>query len=180
MNDALQSIHARCVEVGECWEWQGWMSTHGQPQMKLPRALPSKPGTLTRNYAVTMLVWEAHHGAFLKPGWVVWRTCRNERCLAPEHLRAGTRAQMLQAMKRAGAFARSQDAIAAITNAARRRVGTKLSIQDAREIRAMHGEVPAGELAARYGVESAHIHRIWRLQAWREAVPAASVFSWGG
>jgi len=171
---SLADIHARCIEVGECWEWTGAIGGNGIPCACIPTMHPKQPGVRARRVTVTALAWEAHTG---KPaaGKAVWRTCCNHRCVNPAHLRAGSRAQMAAYLVTQDAYKRTPSSIAAITNA-KRKAG-KLTMTQAREIRA--STLPGIKVAALYGVHHSLVTRIRRGEAWRESVAASSIFAMG-
>lgn len=173
---SLEDIKARCIEVGECWEWQGNISSNGVPTACLPTVYPKQPGTRSARVTINALAWECRTGRSAQ-GKQVWRSCCNHACVNPAHMRAGTREQMCEALAKLGTYKRSPGDIAAITKG-KRKAG-KLSIEQAREIRA--SSLSGIALAPIYGVDKSLISRIRRGEAWREtSLPSASVFTWGG
>lgn len=171
---SLTDIHARCTEVGECWEWSGAVGGNCIPCACIPTAYPKQPDTRARRVTVTALAWEAYTGKSAT-GKSVWRTCCNHLCVNPEHLRAGTRAQMADYLVSKGAYKRTPASIAAITKGKRK--SAKLSMVQAREIRA--STLPAAALAPIYGVHHSLVTRIRRGEAWRESVAVSSIFAMG-
>lgn len=171
---SLADIHARCNEVGECWEWSGAIGGNGIPCACIPTAYPKQPGIRSSRVTVTALAWEAHTGKSAA-GKSVWRTCCNHLCVNPAHLRAGTRAQMADYLVSKGAYKRTPASIAAITNGKRK--DAKLSMVQAREIRT--STLPAAALAPIYGVHHSLVTRIRRGEAWRESVAVSSIFAMG-
>lgn len=171
---SLADIHARCVEVGDCWEWSGAIGGNGIPCACIPTVYPKQQGVRPSRVTVTALSWEAHTGKSAA-GKSVWRTCCNHLCVNPAHLRAGTRAQMAAYLVTQGAYKRTPASIAAITKA-KRKAG-KLTMLQAREIRA--STLPAIALAPIYGVHHSLVTRIRRGEAWRESVAVSSIFAMG-
>lgn len=172
---SLKDIKARCIEVGECWEWQGAFSNSRSPAATIPTQYPHQPGVRARRVGAHVLAWEA---ANMKSSgsMMVYRTCFNKTCCNPAHLRRGTSAQMSEFLAKNGKCKRKPSAIASITRA-KRQTQAKLSMDQAREIRASTEGVVA--LADRYGVNKSLISRIKAGKAWRESVVTSSVFSWG-
>ena len=70
----LADIHARCEEVGECWEWQRYINTFGVPQVGF-RGMP-RPAR--------RVAWEMVNGT-VPNGKVISHTCGNFRCVNPAH-----------------------------------------------------------------------------------------------
>jgi hypothetical protein len=172
---SLADIKARCVEVGECWEWQGAMSNARSPIAALVTQYPKQPKTRAIRAGTHVLAWEAHTGKSAA-GKRVWRTCCNTLCVNPQHTRAGSQAQMSAWLASAGLCKRTPSAVASITRA-KRATAAKLTMEQAREIRASTDGVIA--LGERYGVNKSLISRIKAGKAWRETVLASSIFSMG-
>tara|TARA_R100000365_G_C2748380_1_gene79765 strand:+ start:1651 stop:2196 length:546 start_codon:yes stop_codon:yes gene_type:complete len=171
---SLDDIKARCHEVGECWEWAGAVGGNCIPCACIPTAYPKQPSTRARRVTVTALSWEAYTGKSAT-GKSVWRTCCNQLCVNPAHLRAGTRTQMCAYLVGMGAYRRTPASIAAITKGKRKEA--KLTMAQAREIR--ESTLPAIVLSATYGVHHSMVTRIRRGEAWRETVAASSIFAMG-
>ncbi len=93
----LVDLQARCradADTG-CWHWGMAMSTssnHGAcrtPRVWLPPLADGEHGQLTTASRAAWLL----SGRRLRAGQVVWRTCGHDDCCAPQHLKAGTKAQ---------------------------------------------------------------------------------------
>lgn len=162
----LSDILARCDEVGECMLWQGGMTGMGLP---IARLRSGDSPTSLRRHVFVLSIRE------LRPGECVWTSCGESRCLHPAHLRAGTRPQMLLALRRAGRY-RSVAMTMQRIQAGRMR--GKITLEIARAIRV--SDEPATAHAERYGIDVSLVRRIRRGEAWRETAPGASVFSIGG
>lgn len=156
----LAELRDECtVEVGDCWEWQRSM---GGPQGNQPQiSVARKPQSAFRfAYALS----KGHMSQDdLPKGLVVWRTCCNWRCINPKHLAAGTRREKQNALAAAGVY--KQDAVARLRS--QHRAGRKLTLQDARRIRASTD--PVKVTAQREGVSAATVISIRNGRTWREA-----------
>lgn len=156
----LTALRLECtVEVGECWEWQRSMSGPGgkQPQINVGR----KPQSAFRlAYALSKGLTSVDQ---LPQGLQVWRSCCNWRCINPKHLAAGTLPERAAAMAAAGIY--KLDAAACLRR--RNRAARKLTLEDARRIRASTD--PIKVTAAREGVSAATVIGIRRGRTWREA-----------
>lgn len=74
-----------------CWNWNGCVGTHGY-------------GVLTfkqKHYLAHRFYYEKHKGKIPK-GKCLLHKCDNRRCVNPEHLRPGTRAENQLDMKQKG------------------------------------------------------------------------------
>ncbi|MFN7162987.1 MAG: hypothetical protein ACK5VJ_00480 [Pseudomonadota bacterium] len=156
----LGELREECtVEVGDCWEWQRSMSGEkgNQPQISVGR----KPQSAFRlAYALS----KGHKGVGELPqGLQVWRTCCNWRCINPKHLAAGSQKDKQVALAKLGVY--QQDAAARLRS--RHRAGRKLTLHDARRIRASAD--PVKVIAAREGVSTATVIGIRSGRNWREA-----------
>ena len=156
----LEALRTECCEeVGECWEWQRSMSGPGghQPQINVN----GKPQNAARlAYALSKGLQSI---AELPATQTVWRSCSNWRCINPEHLRIGSRKQQQKALAKAGVY--KQDAAERLLK--RGRNSTKLTLQDARRIRASTD--PVKVTAAREGVSTSTVISIRTGKTWREA-----------
>lgn len=95
---SLADISARCRiddDTG-CWHWRLAMRSNGAsngsrsltPSVSVPAGVL---GDKRRTLSVARVVW-LMQGKTMRNGWVVWRTCLSDDCCAPEHLKAGTKA----------------------------------------------------------------------------------------
>lgn len=162
----LDEIKARCIEVGECWEWQGAMSGCGQPRHRID-GKDSK----------------VHHTAFKlarkrKPkGLYLVRSCGNSKCVNPDHIEPMTRSEQMKLAASLGRCSRP-DQIIARTNGNRAK-SAHYSPERAALIREMRGN---GEkltvIAEAVGISPDLVSKVARGVVWANHHQASSVFSW--
>lgn len=167
-----QLLDQRCIEVGNCFEWQGNLNSGGHPMMSY----------LGRPTLVRRVAWCLAHDLGLDDikGVRLWNTCANKACINPACTRAGGYKAMFSALTKQGRYKASPAKRAACARV--KRAASNLTMADVRTIRA---ELAAGtrraELAARYNKSDSLIDRIATGDCWRETVlPGASIFSMGG
>lgn len=158
----LQSLLDRCIEVGECLEWQGSISAGGSP-----RVWHQGRGQSTRKLML-QLVGRPHEPA---SGTKLVATCGNRRCVAPDHLRIITLAE--HARKRMVPNTNHLLRAAKIARTRRER-HARLTDSDVRAIRA--SDERAEDLAQRYGVSAKYIAHIRQGRRWRDH----TVSPWAG
>lgn len=150
----LESIKARCIEEGDCWLWQGYI-TNKTPQM----AVNGKTMRPVRRVVLELA------GAVVKPGAYLSPSCDNPSCVCPDHVVQRSPKEHMSAMgKKAGEGVAYAQRIAKLTET--RRAQCKLTIEDARAIRQAEGTHK--QIADRYGVNKALIGRIIRGQQWKD------------
>lgn len=147
-NAILNRILARTIEVGDCLEWQGCFCQGKHPQINLGAG---------RVAAVRRVLWEVEHGP-VPAGLQVGMTCKNWRCVCPEHLAARTRSKASRG--------RTRSLQERINIAAGRRTASHLTMDDVRTMRT--SDEPVRQLAARYGVTLGYVWRIRRGEAWAD------------
>lgn len=150
----METLHARCVEVGECWDWQGSRSGTGHP--------------MTRHDGKAVLVRRLIAELSGKPiqvGKKAYMSCENPNCVNPEHISARTHKQI---MTRQGALGKLSDPTRIAKIAATKRAGpqAKLSMEIVREIRAATTTHEAE--AKKRGVHPSKIASIRAHRCWRE------------
>ncbi len=142
-----------------CLIWRGCIGRCGYPRFRFLGRQIRRRG-----------VYEYLHGVTLPANWWVTSKCGNPLCVSKECMVAMPSAE-LQRMRMSKP--KAADVVARMTMARRKR-GTKLSLQAAREIRA---RADAGEtqdkLAAAFGVCKRTISCVVRHVIWREASPWA-------
>lgn len=150
----LSEIKARCVEIGDCWQWATGKSLHFR---RYPTVVIDGKVVLARRVAYALLKGPIPKGYSILP------SCGNEFCVNPAHQAALTESQKGKVAAERGAFSY---AVRAAKIAEARRKQMKLTIEQAREIRASEEAEPV--LAARYGINKSLVGRIRRGQAWKE------------
>ena len=155
----VEWLAERCHEDGDCLIWDGLVSRSGAPVMR------ERNGSVH----VRRLAWAAYGGRSLGPKERM-TTCDNPRCLARDHLKPTYVGEILSKMvNRPDVKPRIYQALANL----RRKTHAKISLADAREIRASP-KTPA-ELLGEYPISLSMLRKIKRGEAWKEF--AASPFS---
>ena len=164
----LESIHARCEEVGECWVWMGKMTAQRHPSA-------SHNG---KSMLVRRRVFELVHGTLPDTRrFGIVTTCGNHRCVNPEHLRNASRASMVRLAYKNG----RRNPLREYTARSRARVGStgsKLTPEIAAAIRT--DTRPTKELAAEFACSESLIRKVRTGLIWRPAVRGNSVFNMMG
>lgn len=152
----VESLKDRTIEVGDCWEWQGY-SAHGTPQVFSP-----KNGSKRRMVSVRRLFRELVTGQEQPDGFYSV-SCGNVECVNPDHTLYRTERGHFKSMaKKVGA----SPVRALKLSQYHRTVGkAKLTEEKAQEIRLSNESGPV--LAERYGVNRSLISRVRRGEIWR-------------
>ena len=151
----LDSLKARCVEVGDCWEWQGYLGNN-TPQVV------AYPEGKKKMVSVRRLLRELVTGQPQPDGHYA-NTCGNHRCVNPDHTLWRGEAAHMKAMGR-------KRTVSAVTaNKLRKyRVDNGLAKLDESKAQLIRlSPEPAPVLAERFGVSKSWINRIRRGAAWR-------------
>lgn len=159
-------IHARCDELGQCLIWRGAATESGCPKVEIA----GKSWNL-RNYLFTHLL-----GRTPQQGRLWQPNCGNLRCLSEACMTQVTRSAIQLRIAK-----REEGNLVSLMNRQRRAVAagfSRLGREKAAEIRA--SDEPCAVLSARYGVHDRTIHRIRKGEIWKTAMPANSVFGFGG
>lgn len=152
----IESLRARTIEVGECWEWQGY-SAHGTPQVFSP-----SDGTKRRMVSVRRMFRELITGQEQPDGFYSV-SCGNVECVNPDHTLFRTEKLHFKAMgKKVGS---SPVRALKLSQYHRTNGKAKLSESKAQEIRLSNES--CRELAKKYGVNQALISRVRRGEIWK-------------
>lgn len=154
--DLLEWIRSKSEIDGKCWLWAGALNQYGSPIMRLP-------GDRNAGCKMVRRVALEASGKSVLPRLPVVTTCGNEECCYPGHLKQVTIKQMCMEAAANGAW-RTPDRAAKI--AANKRKESKLTIEQAREIRL--STESGAILAARYNVNKSVIHGIKRGERWKD------------
>jgi hypothetical protein len=151
----IESLKARTIEDGDCWQWRGYMANN------TPQVMHYIDGK-RHMYSVRRLFRELIIGK-KQPDGHYTNTCGNQFCVNPEHIRWKTVRNHL----REAALNRQHTVIDRMKKRQYRvALGlTKLDMQKAEEIRA--STETTKQLAEKYGVNISMIKRVRANQAWR-------------
>lgn len=169
----LANLLDLCEPVGDCVEWQGPLMGGKTPLAYVPRGYVLPEWSQSRQSA-RAIFWALFHEARPPAGCVIRSCCRNDRCVAVEHMVCIQRTKAPAEQGRRGEFTTPKRTAAAIRRARAR--GTKLNEHAARAIRG--SSEPSKVLALVYGVSSASINAVRRGDLWPEAANGSSVFNW--
>ncbi len=151
----LEEIKANCDEEGECWIWNGAISSTGYPIAKVDGKCQ-----LVRRVAYRLKIFAPK----LLPRQPVIAKCDNKKCVNPACLRASTTSKVSQIAGKAGKL--SGLAKGAKIAAFRRATTAKITMEIANAIRTSDETGPV--LAARHNIDKALVNRIKRGGAWKD------------
>ena len=154
MSTFIDWVRDRSIEVGDCWEWQGYFTPHGKTPVSKGK------GKLIIVRRVMAIELGLLHTSSKK---VTGMRCRNWRCVNPEHLQVMTRQVFIKRAlenRAGGKFMAKRKACE------QRRKRAKLTIDQVRAIRA--SDAKGSKLAIDYGVSEATISLIKRGRIWKE------------
>lgn len=152
----VESLKARTIEVGECWEWQGY-SAHGTPQVFSPSGNPKRRMVSVRRLFRELISGQAQPDGFYSV------SCGNVECVNPDHTLFRTEKLHFKAMaKKVGA---SPVRSLKLSQYHRTSGKAKLDESKAQEIRLSNDSGPV--LAKRFGVDKSLISKIRRGEAWK-------------
>lgn len=153
MSQLIEQINARCIDVGDCWEWQGAMQACGStPMVRIKQKTISVRRLLLQHLGVNV------------QGKVCTYKCGNALCVNPEHLEAVSRKKLSKRVAESTRYAANVMRKAKLACKARTR--SKLTAEQVAEIKQAEGT--QRQIAARYGVSQATISSIMRGRTWRD------------
>lgn len=164
---ALDEVHSRCEEEGECWLWQRSVNSSGYPQFRVGGTLK-----MVRTYLMTEVL-----GLQIPAGWWATTKCRNKRCCSPACLVALPRGTVMERSYEAGARPTAvgyADRLSAIVAQGI----TKLGFEGAKFVREDVMSLSASAAGELLGVSKSTVCRARRGESWRTVHPSASVFAW--
>jgi hypothetical protein len=147
----MESLLNRTVEEGDCLLWTGYVGN------MVPQVSHGGNVVAVRRLMLKLL------GKELRPGDHASTKCRNPLCVHPDHISHRNKQQHAAAMSKSS---NRNDFMRAAKVAASKRKNSKLTMEQAREIRMSQESGPV--LAARFGINKEWVNRIKRGDAWRE------------
>jgi hypothetical protein len=158
----IESLQARTIEEGDCWQWQGYCGN------KTPQVMCFF-NDKRKMYSVRRLMRELQTGR-AQPDGHYTNSCGNHLCVNPAHVLYKTAKNHLRDM----AKGRTHTAVDSFKKRQARIDGglTKLDMKKAEEIRASN--LKLRELAEEYKVNISMIKRIRTNKAWK---PLSSPFA---
>lgn len=153
MNQTIDTLRARCIDVGDCWEWQGARTDTGHPTVR-----HDGKTHLVRRLAASLA------GIPMPQNAKAMNTCENLRCVNPDHIVMRTHRQV---MKRQGELGKLSDIarIAKIAATKRAKYG-KLTTEQVRAIR--DSSETGVSMAALHGISQGKVSAIRRHRCWRD------------
>ena len=147
----VDKLLARTEEVGECLEWQGYI-TNGVPQV-------SHAGRMIGVRRLMLML----QGIEIKNTMYASCSCGNPRCVKPEHIVRRTSQQHFAKMANMGAY---NPAARIAKSTMKRRQRSRMTLEMVREIRS--SDKPSQQLADELGFGRQTISRIRSGHSWKE------------
>lgn len=169
----IARLQDNCEPIGSCVEWQGRKLQGKTPIAYVPRGFMGAD-KCQGSHSARVVLWTLSKGEPPPEGHVLRAKCRNDSCVAIEHMVLISRETAPKEQGRRGEFSTTKRNAAAVRRA-RGRV-TKLDADKAREIR--ESCESSYSLAAFYGVSPTSIRAVRRGDLWAPTVSGSSVFSW--
>lgn len=153
----LDEIYRECEEVGDCLEWQGYVTKHGEP--------------VRSEKKIRRLVWEQTQGPIPDGMVVTYGDKCASTCLC--HLKLTTKRQIARRTGKLGGFS-SPERVAAITLG--RRKNSKYPQELVNQIR--YSALDPAAAAKEFGVSRAYVYRVRSNDRRRDlANPFAGLFT---
>lgn len=151
IRQTLESIHAKCTEVGDCWEWSGSKRWH-------PSVRHGGKVVLVRRLVVELT------GRTIQATQKAVATCDNKSCCNPAHVAIQSHRQVMRSQGALGKL--SDPARIAKIAATKRAKYAKITMDDARAIRA--SDETCRQAGERYGISLGKVASIRQYRCWRE------------
>jgi hypothetical protein len=148
----METLLARTEEIGDCRQWLGYVGN------KVPQVSHDGKVIAVRRLMLTL------NGKELRTGDSAGVKCGHQWCVEPEHIAQRDKSQHARKMSKSPN--RNEQKRAANVAAFKRANGAKITMEQAREIRA--SDESGHVLAGIYGIDKARIARIRRNEAWKE------------
>lgn len=153
MSELIAKIYARCIEVGDCWEWQGAMqSIRHTPVMKYRGKTRIVRHLLLQDRGLDL------------EGKVCTYKCGNALCVNPEHLETISRQKLNKRITAQTMFQASTLRRARLATHARQHA--KLTAELVEQIRQADGTQRA--IAQHFGISQQTVSDIRRGRTWRD------------
>jgi len=135
----------QCQDPDDCWYWIGGLFGGGYG--------------LYMDRGAHRVSWEIENGPIPEGKWILHK-CDVRGCVNPAHLYAGTPKENAEDMVRRGRWRNGGLRGETHPNA-------KITADQVREIRSLHGTMPTKEIAARYGITASQVSNIHARRAWK-------------
>lgn len=154
MQPTIEAIHARCIEEGECWIWQGATDTHSTPVMRLDGSRKLLP---VRRFILEM---NGRKLGVLR----ATNTCGVKLCVNPEHAIGWNSARLIKRAAEVTGYARQPSRNAKISQ--KKREASPLTPELVQEIRSSPESGRA--IARRIGHCQSTVQAIRAHETWKE------------
>lgn len=165
MDDLIERIRRYIEEVGDCWEWMGAMQGRSiTPVMRYHQ----------RTSQVRRFIAEAQGKDLSNAKLLATCSCRNPRCVNPEHVVVMTRKRFQELICRETDYSSSLVRNKKLADAARVRFA-RISPEVVAQIRDAQGVQK--QIAKDFGVSQSTVSSIKRGETWKEySSPFAGLF----
>jgi hypothetical protein len=163
MRYAHQRFESMIDQAGKCWLWKGCKKDGYGYMMTGSRS----DGT-RRKIAAHVFSYRYYNGP-IPPGMVVYRKCTTTGCVNPEHLRVGTRGDMVRMALKHGTW-KQGNALSFPNTAGENNGRSKLTNDQRRAILLDKGRLKVIVLARRNNVTEQTIYRLFKGLPKTEAI----------
>lgn len=152
----MARITEKIEEVGDCWEWRGYMGGGASPAISLSDEYYGLTPPLAQvRTLVYVLMYQRKAKGIPTAG------CGNVRCVNPNHIKVMTKAGMTRF------WAKPTLSRSIKISATKRKTAKLTSIDQARQIRLATGR-EAEALGAEAGISRSSVYKIKRGELWRD------------